>query len=426
MLVVFSNSTFPETVSTSIVLAGPSPRNWNPENHGSRWRHDALDILLKLGYRGVVYIPIPRDKFYSPDDKIGAYTIYDPAKQQPFAQHETKEWNYDSQVEWEFAARARADVEVFWVDRRMPETPGLTTNIEFGQSLPIGKVVYGRPDDADNVRYLDQCFVGALNPNKIHPLPLTNLEDTLQTAVKYLYGFADPELNGANLVRNGFETKIPLFLWVHPPFQKWLRSQNAAGNRVEEVNIKQAFFIAGKLFASVLHVSVWVDREQRYKSNEHIATRYDMSAVVPFVNVDGEWSVLMVSEFRSPVRNTDNMVIEVPSGSSFNPKKNPLQIALAEVKEETGISVAEQELVKVGEFQPASTQSVHTVSVYGCELDYDRVAEHIGVTTGNVNETEQTTTRLVKLQDIMAGAVPGIDLSMTCIIVRAAVKMDII
>lgn len=334
MLVVFSNSPFPTCVSSSIFLAGPSPRNWDQNNHGGKWRHEALDILVKLGYRGVVYIPIPRDKFYGPNDSMGAYAIYDPAKQQPFVPHEQTEWNYDSQVEWELAARARADVEVFWVDRRMPDTPGLTTNVEFGQSLPFGKVVYGRPDDADNIRYLDNCFISDLNPNKIHPEPFTSLGETLNAAVKYIYSFADKQLAGSNMLRVGFNTQVPLYLWTHPPFQKWLKSQNSAGNRVEEFNIKQAFFIAGKLFSAVVHVKIWVEREERYKSNEFIITRPDISAVVPFVYVPGGWHVLLVSEFRSPVRNNCNMVVEVPSGSSFNPNKTAIEIALAEVEEE--------------------------------------------------------------------------------------------
>lgn len=40
MLVVFSNSPFPTCVSSSIFLAGPSPRNWDQNNHGGKWRHE--------------------------------------------------------------------------------------------------------------------------------------------------------------------------------------------------------------------------------------------------------------------------------------------------------------------------------------------------------------------------------------------------
>ncbi len=45
MLVAFSNSPFPTCVSSSIFLAGPSPRNWDQNNHGGKWRHEALGIF---------------------------------------------------------------------------------------------------------------------------------------------------------------------------------------------------------------------------------------------------------------------------------------------------------------------------------------------------------------------------------------------
>ncbi len=118
-------------------------------------------------------------------------------------------------------------------------------------------------------------------------------------------------------------------------------NRNIGRYRVEEFNIKQAFFIAGKLFSAVVHVKIWVGREERYKSNEFIITRPDISAVVPFVYVPGGWHVLLVSEFRSPVRNNCNMVVEVPSGSSFNPNKTAIEIALAELEEEVGVKVDE-------------------------------------------------------------------------------------
>ena len=68
------------------------------------------------------------------------------------------QFNYDNQVEWEWEALEKASVIVFWVPRELSTMPGFTTNIEFGHYVRESRVVYGRPDSAELIRYLDKLY----------------------------------------------------------------------------------------------------------------------------------------------------------------------------------------------------------------------------------------------------------------------------
>jgi len=111
----------------SIFLAGPTPRHPSVTS----WRPEALRILRELKYDGVVLIP------------------------------ERSDWNtkfaYDDQVAWEEVGLRDCTEIVFWIPRNMDTLPGLTTNVEFGRwiSKRNESVYYGRPDNAEHVRYLD-------------------------------------------------------------------------------------------------------------------------------------------------------------------------------------------------------------------------------------------------------------------------------
>lgn len=112
-------------------LAGPSPR----EKSVIDWRIEAIRILQEIHFDGEVFIPIPEKRFYGGDDSA--------------------EWTYDTQIEWECAARHVADKIVFWVPRDIENgIPAFTTNVEFGEDLHSGKMLYGRPEQAEKCRYL--------------------------------------------------------------------------------------------------------------------------------------------------------------------------------------------------------------------------------------------------------------------------------
>ncbi|MEU2391951.1 nucleoside 2-deoxyribosyltransferase domain-containing protein [Streptomyces sp. NPDC007369] len=57
---------------------------------------------------------------------------------------------YETQVDWETAARAAADAILFWIPRDLRTMPGMTTNVEFGLDVSTGRAVLGCPPDCPN------------------------------------------------------------------------------------------------------------------------------------------------------------------------------------------------------------------------------------------------------------------------------------
>ncbi|MGD9901480.1 MAG: nucleoside 2-deoxyribosyltransferase domain-containing protein [Spirochaetales bacterium] len=136
----------------SIFLAGPTPRKKEVKS----WRPKALEILEKLNFDGLVYVP----------------------------EHKTEvKYDYLDQVEWERDGLKNAKIIVFWVERELVDMPAFTTNIEFGFFLAKTpeKVLYARPDDAPKNAYLDWLY-GKERGKK----PFNSLEDVLKEAVKLL------------------------------------------------------------------------------------------------------------------------------------------------------------------------------------------------------------------------------------------------
>lgn len=133
----------------SIFLAGPTPRSKDVKS----WRIEAIKILEKLNFNGIVYVP--EDKF----EYINEYI---------------------NQVEWEKKGLTNATIIVFWIPRVLKDMPAFTTNVEFGFWIAKNpnKIVYGRPDDAEKNRYLDWLYKDQINANIFN-----SLENTLKYAV---------------------------------------------------------------------------------------------------------------------------------------------------------------------------------------------------------------------------------------------------
>ena len=132
----------------SIFLAGPTPRDKDTIS----WRVDAVKILEKLGFDGVVYVP--------------EYSTWKPKT------------DYVDQAMWERIGLSNATIIAFWIPRHLPDMPALTTNVEFGYWLHSGKVIYGRPNDAEKIKYLDWLY--KLDYNKD---PIDSLEELLKICV---------------------------------------------------------------------------------------------------------------------------------------------------------------------------------------------------------------------------------------------------
>lgn len=146
----------------SIFLAGPTPRDKDVKS----WRIDACQILEKLGFDGVVYVP--------------EYSTWKPKE------------DYVDQANWEREALTSATVILFWVPRKLPEMAAFTTNVEFGYWLHSGKVVYGRPDDASKIKYLDWLYKTDYKEDPYNDFFL--LVDTAKDLADSLYDGSDYEI----------------------------------------------------------------------------------------------------------------------------------------------------------------------------------------------------------------------------------------
>ena len=143
----------------SIFLAGPTPRGENIIS----WRTKVCEILMQLGFDGVVYVP--------------EYSTWKPKD------------DYVDQAMWERIALTNATVILFWVPRKLPDMGAFTTNVEFGYWLHIGKVLYGRPNDTSKIKYLDWLY--RLDYGK---LPYEDLKSLLESSIEFVNNLYDDQL----------------------------------------------------------------------------------------------------------------------------------------------------------------------------------------------------------------------------------------
>jgi hypothetical protein len=108
--------------------------------------------LKELGYQGRVIVP--------EHDKPQAY------------------FDYNTQVEWENLGTEKCTKMVFWVPRELTTMPAFTTNVEFGRYAKSGKIVYGRPENSPQNKYLDWLYL-KFNPGPIY----TSLTELLAKAI---------------------------------------------------------------------------------------------------------------------------------------------------------------------------------------------------------------------------------------------------
>ncbi len=133
----------------SIFIAGPTPR----EKDAISWRKEACNILEEIGFDGIVYVP--------------EYSTWKPKE------------DYVDQAMWERIGLTEATVIAFWIPRSLPDMPAFTTNVEFGYWLHSNKVIYGRPNEAKKIKYLDWLY--KLDYNKD---PKETLFDTMKDCVE--------------------------------------------------------------------------------------------------------------------------------------------------------------------------------------------------------------------------------------------------
>lgn len=371
MEVVYTGDEMPESFTKSIFLAGPTPRN---KEEVESWRPDALKLLEDMGFDGVVFVPEDREGVFKKD--------------------------YDDQIEWEEKYLNIADCIVFWVPRDLsldskdfPKMAAFTTNVEFGRWYDSGKIVFGAPEDAEKVSYLkyyaDKCKAPVAD----------TLTETLQNAMEMLE-------NGAE--RTGGERYVPLQIWNTDSFQSWYKAQINAGNRLDDARLLYSFRPGYKdfVFLWILKVNVWVESEQRHKSNEFVLSRTDISSVLLWhkkLPLD-QSQVVLIKEFRSPAATQDGFIRELPGGSSLKKGVDPEETAAEEVKEETGFYLNPSRLRFHEARQLAGTLSSHKSFLYSVELDEEEIKwfeSQKDIVHGNVEDSERTFIEVYSIKELL-------------------------
>lgn len=162
-----SESRVSTTEGPAIFLAGPTVRGNQP--HLTSWRLEAIEMLKQKGFIGNVIVPEFTSKVESDKGK----------KWVPM---------------WEYNGLQRADCILFWIPRTKDTIEdgkiktgliALTTNWEHGYWVgrEINKVVYGRPDDAYRISYLDIMWNRITDDAGKKKLIYNTLSDTIDAAI---------------------------------------------------------------------------------------------------------------------------------------------------------------------------------------------------------------------------------------------------
>ena len=152
MQICYSNNK-PEINNNSIFLAGPTKRN---SDVSISWRMDAVKILEKYNFNGIVHIPE-----YSPGNSFNKEKL-------------------PEQIHWKWQCLDTAGVIMFWMPRSIPDMLGLTTNIEFGRHITLkpDNVVLGFPKNAQKMFYLEELYQEVTNR-----IPCKTLQSTIQKSL---------------------------------------------------------------------------------------------------------------------------------------------------------------------------------------------------------------------------------------------------
>lgn len=360
MNVLYSREKIPASITKSIFLAGPTPRSSNVKS----WRPDALIYLYSVNYNGIVFVP---------EDRPNGNT----------------EYSYSSQVEWEETCLNIADCILFWIPRSK-ELPGLTTNHEFGTWCASGKVVLGCPDSALSVTY--QKYYAA----KYKIPTASTLNTTLDNAITML---------GAGAARTNGEIYVPLLIWNLSSFQSWYCNHKSLGNTLHNARLLYRYGVRKMTFLWILKVSIYIAKENRYKTGEFVIARPDISSVMLWYKCNNilDSQIVLVKEFRSAAKTKDGFVRELPGGSDFT-NEDAATVAIKEVCEETGFTIEQNRLIDHGQRQLMATLSSHTNHLYEVQLtmtELEWFKAQKGIVHGCVQESERTFVEIYTIGELM-------------------------
>jgi nucleoside 2-deoxyribosyltransferase len=364
MKIYYSDQKLPTEVTKTIFLAGPTPRDSDTKT----WRTEAIEILKKLNFNGEVFIPEP---------STGKFL------------HE-----YTDQIEWELTAMKMADSIIFWVPRELKKMPALTTNVEFGYWINSGKVVFGFPENAEKIRYLEYLA-------KKHNVHCYNhLEEVVKESLINI---------GVGALRTGGEAFVPLFIWNLVSFKDWYEAQKSAGNLLISADLYYNFRVGKNkniVFLWILGVNIFITKENRNKYNEFVLSRTSTSSVILYKKEKNilDSQIILVKEFRSPSSTADGFIHENAGGSSFNANKDMLTVASDEIFEETGFKFESDRFKYIQKRQLNGTLGAHKTTVYSIELKNEELEyfkQQKEKTFGNIEDTELTYCEVRSLQEIL-------------------------
>ncbi|MEK7120251.1 MAG: NUDIX hydrolase, partial [Patescibacteria group bacterium] len=250
-------------------------------------------------------------------------------------------------------------------------------------------------------------------------VPIANtLEETIKNAL---------EMIGEGALRTGGERDVPLYIWRTSHFQNWYQAQKSAGNRLDGAKVEWTFRVGPKrgfVFFWILHVNVYITKENRNKTNEVVISRPDIATIVMYQKKADLYNtdIVLIREFRSPVTTSDGYVWEVPGGSSFKPKGDPLVLAANECEEETGLKIESSRIKKHEARQLVATLSAHKAHLFSVEItdqELDWLRSQQGIAHGVVEDTERTYVEIMKLGEICKQA--SVDWSMLGMILSVLV-----
>jgi len=358
----YTFSDIPKTASRTVFLSGPSPRDPDVKS----WRPEALVLLEKLGFDGTVYVPEYEDG------------------------PKGKDYTDDEQIKWERLTMQSADIILFWVPRELKDMPAFTTNVEFGLYCSSGRVVYGRPDDAPKMNYLD--WTAKEKKIKIH----SSLEDACKEVIT----------RTPNTPRKDGEVFVPSIFWNHSAFKEWYSIQKNAGHELKYARPLWSFLVGnGFLFSFALHVEVFIPEENRIKVNEFIIGRTPVVQAVLYEQRQSflDTKVVLVKEFRSPGNTSeDGFVYELPGGSSTT-KKSPEKVIVDEVREETGLEIDPDSIVQLNNRQGMGTFSIHKQGLFCAPLsgkDIQHLIDTKDQVRGVEADSERTTVVVKTVREI--------------------------
>jgi 8-oxo-dGTP pyrophosphatase MutT (NUDIX family) len=370
MQLVIMGEPYPQNVEKMLFLADST---FQQDKLNSSWRMDAIQWLEQLGYDGIVYIP--EDREGSPTNAV---------------------LDDEARIRWTHGAQMRSDVIVFWLPADIKSSSDIVTGVELGWLMASGRIILAMPSETEKVRDL------RLYAQQFGVPYYTTLSKALDEAVKRI---------GVGAQRYNGESAVPLAIWRTESFQEWLTAQKKAGNRLDDAHVEWIGRVGSKgdmVFFWIMFVKVWIQDENRYKENEWIIGRPNISSILlymPHPTDPMETKIVLVKEYRSPVSNSQAKIYELPGGSTFEAGMNPYTLAMQELQEETGFTLGEDHKLRSHvPRQLNGTLSTHKCHLFSLELtpkEMSDIEEVVGKTFGNSEDTERTTLVVMSLGELL-------------------------